>query len=231
VVVMNYYLINLNKDPDFIYNMLSSYFFIYIGSVFAGQTFSAILSTLGDTMEQVSSLTPLVLLPMLLTTGYLGNLQLSNVIIQVLAYFSPIRFAFQGITLTEFQNRDTYINNCNMTIPCPQDPSRKCVVPVPDKGRAQCDPMNVIDPMQTTIVENGLYVISLVVLFRIISYITLKIKSNTGKMKYKKNQFLSAIYQTRKTHMIIPTKSGLDPLNQLDSFVKDTLNNDDDDEE
>ena len=223
VIIFYYFTIDLNRDPHFIYNMLYSYFFLYVGAVLCGQSYSAILATLGNTLEQVSTTVPFVLVPVLLCAGFMANLKTATLPIRILAYLSPMRFAFQGFLMVEFQNSAKYTDNCVVSVPCPDDPSKKCSIPLPPTSQNLCDPYKVTDFVQQDILTNVYYLIGLIVLIRLVGFIIFKITSSVGKMKYKKNQLLCTRYTHTVNNFDVPRRSKLDPLNQLDSYIKEKV--------
>lgn len=223
VVVFYYYTLKLNSEPYFVYNMLYSYFFIFVGANLTGQSFSGILGALGDTIEKVATFVPFILLPVMLTAGFIGNLRSSIFIIQWLSYLSPMRFTFQGLSLVEFQDSSKYIDSCFTYAPCFDDPSKKCKVKIPEAGRDQCDPMKVTDFYEKDLLTNIIYVLGLLVIIRVIGLIIFKVKSSAGQIKYKRSQALISRFSYLANDLDNPRRSKLDPLNQLDSYVKEKM--------
>ena len=223
VIVIYYFGVSLNSDPHLIINMLFSYFFLYVGAVLTGKSFSAILSTLGDTLEEVAASVSVVLVPVLLCAGFMGNLRNATLPIKILSYLSPLRFAFQGMALVEFQNKEKYMDSCVISEPCRDDPSKKCSYPIPEGSKDLCNPMKVTDFYQADILTNMLYLIGLLATIRLLGFFIFLLRSSKGKMKYKKSQTLCARYTHIANDFDVPRKSKLDPLNQLDSFIKNKI--------
>ena len=230
VVYIYYYFIGFSHYPHYLTNMLYTYFFIYFGTAFAGQAFSGILSTLGDKIEEVSTFTPFILGPVMLCSGFMANLKTATIPIQILAYLSPIRFAFQGVVLTEFQNKKDYIDSCNMILPCLEDPSKKCVYPVPEQAKNMCNPDKVTSFVQTLLATNIIFILGLISILLFIGYILFKVRSSKGKMKYKKNHKLNILYNPSKKNSLVPNQKilgGLDPLeNIINKKIKESLEKD-----
>ena len=185
-----YWSFPLNVDPSLIYNSLYFCFFTFVGCFLSGESFSILIGSIANTMETASVIAPLIISPLSLASGYTGNLQTATAPIRIFSYISTIRFSFQGLALNEFQNASMYVDTCKTTIPCPKDPSKTCSVPVPDAYKSQCDPHIVTDFKQTEILTNLYIVLGLCFGFRFLAYLIFKIKSNFGKMKYKKNVYL-----------------------------------------
>ena len=190
VVFFYYFFLGLNQDPSLTINALYTYFFMFIGCFLSGQSFSALLASIADTMATVSIIAPLIIAPLSMSSGYLANLRTSTLPIQVISYISSIRFSFQGFTLTEFQNYNDYVDACMTYVPCDTDPSGKCHVHVPEQSKDLCNPMKVTDFIQNDINTNVYYLLGILVGLRLIAYIIFRIKSGFGKMKYKKNPYL-----------------------------------------
>lgn len=196
VVVLYYTCLNLNTEPSVLLNAGYTYFFIFVGSFLSGQSFSAVIGSLADTMATAAIVAPLIIAPLSMSSGYLANLRTAKLPIRIISYVSSIRFSFQGFALTEFQNSEKYTSSCFTYIPCPDDISKRCKVKLPMKMRAKCDPMQVTDFIQDDILVNIYYLVCIMLVLRIVSFIIFKIKSTFGKMRYKKNYYLRKKYQS-----------------------------------
>jgi hypothetical protein len=190
VVILYYTFLTLNTQPSLQTNALYTYFFVYVGSFLSGQSFSALIGALADKMTTASIIAPIVIAPLSMSSGFLSNLRTATLPIRIISYISSIRFSFQGFTLTEFQNRDVYMSSCMTYVPCVDDPSKRCHVKLPEDMRDKCDPLKVTDFVQGSIVMNIYYLLGILVLLRILSFVVFKVKSNFGKMKYKENVYL-----------------------------------------
>jgi ABC-type multidrug transport system permease subunit len=185
-----YYLMDLNRDPSLFYNGLKTYFFMFVGGFISGQSFSIVLGSICDSINTATALIPVVVAPLSISAGYLSNLKTASKPIQWIAYLSSMRFSYQGYALTEFQNSQIYVDSCVTYINCPDDPSKRCQIPVPDFMKDICDPMKVTDFVQTDVFVNMFFILGLIVFFRIMGFILFKWKSSLGRMRYKKNREL-----------------------------------------
>lgn len=217
VVVIYFFVLGLNDYPHLITNMLLQFFFIFVGCYISGQSISGILASIGDTIETISPLVPLILSPLMISAGYMANLKTATFPIRWIAYISPIRFVYQGFTLTEFQNRSEYIESCFTWV---EDSEGRHHVKIPDESKALCDPNQVLDFYQMNILTNIYYLVGLVVLFRILGYVIFKIKATQGRMQYRANQTLRLKFDYRgmKEKEERKNTSYIDPLANIDSL-------------
>ena len=190
VVAFYFYFLDLNQDPEFARNFLYLYLFVFVGCVLVGNSYSVILALLADNLEQVSTLVVFILMPLLVCCGFVVNVKSSTWPIVILSYISPMRFAFQGLLLNEFQNYSEYTDSCYTRIPCLFDPSKQCRVKVPEQFKEKCDPLKVMDFYEMDMSRNIYYLLGLLFLINLIGFLILKIRSSWGKMRYKTNQGL-----------------------------------------
>ena len=214
VVVIYYFGMGLNRFPHLVPNMLYTYFFIFVGCYISGQSISGILASLGDQMETIAPLVPLVVLPLMVSSGFMANLQTATFPIRWIAYISPIRFVYQGVALTEFQNRLDYVDTCMTSVTCP---GGRCHVKLPPSAQDMCDPLKVLDFMQQDIVVNLYFILGLLVLFRMLGYLIFKVKSSSGRMRYKANQMLRLKFDFQATKA--RRSSYFDPLANTEMLV------------
>ena len=192
-----YYVIGLNSEPSLLYNALKTYFFMFVGGYISGQSFSVIIGSICDSMSSATAMIPIIVAPLSMSAGYLSNLKTAALPIQWIAYISSMRFAYQGYTLTEFQNSQVYRDSCMTYINCPDDPSKRCHIKVPEYAKAICDPMLVTDFVQTDIYINMYFILGLIVVFRFFGFVLFKFRSSRGKIKYKKNNILKKILKKK----------------------------------
>lgn len=109
-VVAIYFATQLNNDP---HTNLGWYLLLsYLGAFIGGGSIGLLLGILADKLEDVGALFPVFILPQFIVAGFFANVKNMTWPLYLLSFISPIRFTFQGMILTEFQNRDEYINGC-----------------------------------------------------------------------------------------------------------------------
>ena len=187
VILVYYYVLDLNSDPDILNNIIQTYFFMFIGGFVVGQNYAAFLGALCDKLSTVIALVPILVTPFSMSSGFFASLRTATFPIQWLAYLNPLRFAYQGYMIIEFQNAEEYVDACVTYIECPDDPSEQCQIPVPEDSISQCDPEESMDFIQNDVLTNMLYICGLIVLFGLLAYIVLKFKTKSKQIKYKKS--------------------------------------------
>lgn len=171
-----FFLFPLNDYPHVAPNWLSFYFFVYFGGFFSGASLGGVIAGLSEKVEMITAVMAFIIPPITIATGFNCNLKSSTIFIQIFSYFSPTRFTYQGILVNEFQNREDYVDTCYSYYPCIDDPSKKCKYKVPTKNQNTCDPVLVNDFVQTTVLENILFILGLCVFYKILGYVIFRIK-------------------------------------------------------
>ena len=190
VIFLYYYVVGLNQDPNLFYNVLNTYFFIFVGGFVAGQAVAIIISSFCDSLGTATILATIVTTPFLVSTGYMSNVRSMAKPLQWVAYLNFLRFAYQGFLLTEFQDSQRYVDACVTWKSCPYDVSKKCQYKIPEAFNSQCDPKQIMDYEQTELWTNMVFISGLVGGCWLLGFIFFKVKSNLKKMKYRKNQLL-----------------------------------------
>ena len=121
-VVAIYYATGLNNDPNT--NLLWQLAYSYIGAFIGGGGLGLILGIVANKIEDVGALFPVFILPQFIVAGFFANVKNMTWPLYILSFISPIRFTFQGMILTEFQNASEYTENCNRKLN--STGSRKC---------------------------------------------------------------------------------------------------------
>jgi ABC-type multidrug transport system permease subunit len=184
VSVIFFYALGLNTFPD-ISNLFYFYYFLFVGSYLGGSSIGFMIGSMADDMETVSLLIPLFVLPLMLCNGFFGNLKDSNIFIQGFSYISPPKFFFQGLTLTEFQNYQEYIDKCRLPVPCP--PSSDQETCYQTGFQIICDPRQTADFFENEIWQNVLGSAILIVSFRILGFFLFWIINRDKKLETKDN--------------------------------------------
>lgn len=220
--ILYFYVIGLSKDPNAFKNL--NYFTLYFvfGGEIMGKTFSLILSTIGNNIEEIASLVPLIIVPMFFFAGFLADVRHMLLPPQIISYISPLRFSYQGLILVEFQNKAKYTDSCVAPMPCPDDPERDCPVPLPPSQREVCDPSVIFNFYEDDIMLNLGILILLFFFYNVIAFVLLKLKTSSGKMKYKKNENFREQFTRVEDNFESPKQSKLDPLVQK-KYIKDKM--------
>ena len=170
--VILYFSVRLNNDPAI--NFLWYWLFIFLGSFLGGGAFGMLMGVIAQRIETLGALVPALVLPQLVVAGYFAAVETMVWPLYIYSFVSPARYTFQGIILTEFSNRERYVESCNMTVK--NDAGEKNVVPVPDEQTNRCDPFNVFDFEQDTKWLNLVIVIVINIALRTIAFIAFKFK-------------------------------------------------------
>lgn len=171
-LVIIYFSVRLNNDPGT--NFLWYWAFSFIGSFLGGGAFGMILGVASESIDELGTLAPSILLPQLVVAGYFANVRTMTWPLYIFSFITPARYSFQGFILTEFSNRDRYINSCNYLVDDAN--GNETVVPVPKDLISRCDPYQVYDFKEDTKWLNLVIVIVLNIDYRILAYILFKYK-------------------------------------------------------
>jgi ABC-type multidrug transport system ATPase subunit len=182
-----FFVIPLNQYPDYVTNWLYYYFFIFVGGFLSGTSLGSLISVLSDKEQEITSIMAFIIPPLTIATGFYNNMETSTVFIQGFSYLSPTRFSYQGLMINEFQNFQTYIDSCYTTYACPtaENPKNRCRVKVEEKFKKNCNPFNSNEFVQSTMFENMLYVIGLILFYRIVALSVFHYKNRQKYIKYK----------------------------------------------
>ena len=186
-IVVYYLIVDLNQEPGLYINALQNYFFMFVGGYISGVSFSAVLGALCEKLTTFIALVPLVVVPFAMCTGYFTNLRTATKPIQWLSYLNPMRFAYQGNMLIEFQNSQKYLESCVAWTDCPNEENKKCAVKLPEQIHDQCDPKTIMDFVQDDVLTNILFICILILFNGSLAYLALKLKSKYKRMRYRKN--------------------------------------------
>lgn len=169
VILMFYFMNQLNTYPNH-WNIGLFYYFYVVGAFFGGSSLGFVISSIANSVETVSALIPLFVLPFMLVNGFFANLKTSNWFIRIFSYTSIPRFFYQGLTLVEFQNHEEYKEKCSLPFPCtlPSGESGTCERKV---NSPLCDPLQTADYYEQEIWENMVAVAVIGMFFRILGFV------------------------------------------------------------
>lgn len=168
--IVYFFVFRLNQIP--MTNLLWYIAFINVSNL-AGGSFGMLLSALAEKYNDISALMPLVVMPMNVVSGFFANVLTITWPLRILSYVAPTRFAFQGIVLNHFRDRNLYLQNCKIEIPCLDNQSENCIYyPPPGTTMSnQCDPFVRFNFEQKEVWLNFLIACILFVAWRIIAFI------------------------------------------------------------
>ena len=217
-----FYAIGLNKSPNAFKNLTYFSFLIVLGGEILGKTLSIILGIIGDSIEDAATLIPIIVVPSFITAGFVVDVKSMTFPIRILSYLSPIRFCFQGLILTEFQDKEKYTNTCVASMPCVDNPDENCSYPLPLNYRNNCDPDVLFNFYEDKIIVNIIILFILFFCYNLIAFFLLKRKIERGVMKYKPNDRFRAKFNHVSDKFETPTQSKLDPLIQS-KYIKEQM--------
>ena len=85
-------------------NLLWVWSFSVFNAFLSGMAIGSILGVLLPDLRSINSAMPLVALPLVLVGGSFVTVRSLIWPLFLISYISPVRFVFQGLVLTEFQN-------------------------------------------------------------------------------------------------------------------------------
>ena len=171
-LVIIYFAVGLNNDPGT--NYLWYFAFLFLGSFFGGGAFGMILGVIAEKIEHLVALVPAIVWPQLIVVGYFANVESMTWPLYIFSFTSPARYTFQGLILTEFSNRERYINSCKMTLRT--ETGNEYVISIPESQKQGCDPMQVFDFKEDTKWFNLVIVLIIVFGVRILAFLLFKYK-------------------------------------------------------
>lgn len=98
--VVMFFALNLSNDPGV--NFVWFFFFFFVGGYLGGGSIGLLASIMVDTIQEASSLNPILILPMLITAGFFARVKDINEPLRALSNLSLVRFPLQGVLLTQF---------------------------------------------------------------------------------------------------------------------------------
>lgn len=99
-IVVMFFALNLNNDPGV--NFLWFLFFFFVGGYMGGGSIGLMASILVDTIQEASSMNPILTLPMMITAGFFARVKDINEPLRALSNLSLLRFPLQGVLSTQF---------------------------------------------------------------------------------------------------------------------------------
>lgn len=100
IVLIFYFGLNFNRDDSVNYAWFLYFFFV--GGYMGGGSMGLSVSIIVDTIQQASTLNPVINLPIVITSGFFAKVKEINEPLRALSNLSVIRFALQGTILTQF---------------------------------------------------------------------------------------------------------------------------------
>lgn len=205
-VIIYFYALGLNDDRS--ENLAWIWAFFFFCAWMAGASFGLIISMIINHIEESGPLAPLILLPQIIVAGFFASIKTITWPLFIYSFISVPRFTFQGLITTEFQNAAEYRQHCKIKNPCPNDPSKICIVAVPESQADICDPRKVFDFYETEIWVNFVAAISLMIGFRIIAYLIFLWKYREVPTNYGFDQELFDLYCKPHTPPDSPLNAG-----------------------
>ena len=185
--IAEFFIFKLNFDPQ-----VSLLWFWAFGIVAygAGSSFGLLISAVADKFADMGALMPIVVLPMILVSGFFANILTITWPLRIYSYLSPIRFIFQGLVLNEFVDVAPYFANCKIAFDCLNNPSQKCYYnPIPGTTLASnCNPFSRFNFEQKSIWLNFVIAIVLVIGWRVFAFFVFMYKYRELKVKYSHDQ-------------------------------------------
>ena len=179
--VLIFYVIGLNNDDKF--NIIWYWLYGFLGAFIGGSGFGMVLGILAERIEDLGALIPIIVLPQLVVVGYFASVESMTWPLYIFSFASPVRYVFQGTILTEFSNRDKYVESCNMIMK--DDEGNEIVMPVPQNQTARCDPWKVYEFQQDSQLLNLIIALSINLGVRILAFILFKIKYRERNARLK----------------------------------------------
>lgn len=195
-IVIIFFATKLNYNPHV--NLLWYWLFSLFASFFGGGAFGLILGVIAERMTDLSLLLPAIVFPQFVITGYFANVKTMTWPLYALSFASPARYAFQGLILTEFNNRDKYINNCNVTIK--NSNGDKQTVHLTGDQAQRCDPFTLFDFDQKTKWLNLVIAVCLTIGYRILAFVLFKIKYREKNAVIVECKEKAELYSLRDTY-------------------------------
>lgn len=181
-----FFAIHLNFHPDFFFNWLYFFYFVYVGGYIAGSSLGSVISVLCDHVQEITVIMAFIIPPLTIATGYFANIKSTTIVIKIFSYLSPSRFSYQGILVNELLNKDDYINSCVTYVDCNTNPSRRCQVQLQPPESIKCDPKKYMDFYQTNRWSNAIFILILVVFYRVLGYAIFTFRNRQKMIKFKK---------------------------------------------
>lgn len=181
-----FFLFPLNFHPNFFVNWMYFFYFVYVGGYVSGSSLGSVISVLCDHVQEITVIMAFIIPPLTIATGYFANIKSSTIFIKIFSYLSPSRFSYQGILVNELLNKDDYINSCVTWVDCDTDPSGKCQIHLDPPDNIKCDPKKFMDFYQTNRWSNAIFILVLVVFYRVLGYVIFKYRNRQIMMKYQK---------------------------------------------
>lgn len=134
-----FFIFNLSFDPT---SNLAWFWAFLIITNFCGMSLGLILSAIAERFDDLGALTPIIILPMMFSSGFFANIFTITWPLRIYSYISPMRFSFQGLILNHFRDRDLYLRNCKVTTACLNNQSENCLYYPPSGSPLSnnCDP-------------------------------------------------------------------------------------------
>ncbi len=110
IAIMLFYGVGLNDNPSM--NVFWFWYFLNFGTYFAGSAIGSIVGVLMPDQTAITTSIPIFAIPMVLLSGAFASVKNMIWPLFLLSYLDPLRFVFQGFILTEFNNSQEYIDNC-----------------------------------------------------------------------------------------------------------------------
>jgi len=165
----------------------------------AGMSLGLIMSAIAERFDDLGALTPIVIIPMMFSSGFFANIFTITWPLRIYSYISPMRFSFQGLISNHFRDRNLYLLNCKVTTPCLNNQSQNCVYyPPPGTLFAnQCDPAVRFNFEQDEVWLNFVILLILWIGWGIIAFAVFLFRYRERSTRYSRDEEYIGLYAGR----------------------------------
>ena len=166
-IVVSSALLNINTGNN--WDKVPAYFLILFLNYLAAAGVGDFISIFFQNIELANQLFPLLVVPQMLTAGFMARVRDMVFYLQGVSYLSMMKFCFQALIIVQYD--DAFLKDLSDN--CMIRPSgcseHSCAVL--SKGSPACDPFVTLDFYERTLWENIIWLLGLIVFFRLLAII------------------------------------------------------------